>query len=215
MKKILCFILSAVLLVSLSACASVPGSSESRVEEKPSITESDAPATEQNEEAAEESPAEDTVDEGTDTAPNQNEVPADYAPDITFTTADRDGNEWTEEAFAGQELTMINFWEYWCHGCVEEMPDLNKLYEEYKDQGLLILGVYGSDNSSTEQDITDTIKNTGVTYPNLRYCQEFSIWLDDLLPVTVFLDKNGKVIGEPIIGSRSYEEWAEIIEELL
>lgn len=125
----------------------------------------------------------------------------------------RDGNEWTEKAFAGQKLTMINFWEPWCHGCVEEMPDLNKLYEGYKDQGLLILGVYGSDNSSTDQEISDTIQKTGTTYPNLLYCQEFSVWLDNLLPVTVFLDENGKGVGEPIIGSRSYEEWAEIIEE--
>lgn len=95
------------------------------------------------------------------------------------------------------------------------MPDLNKLYEGYKNQGLLILGVYGSDSSSIDQEISDTIQKTGATYPNLRYCQEFSTWLDDLLPVTVFLDENGKVVGDLIIGSRSYEEWAEIIEELL
>lgn len=87
------------------------------------------------------------------------------------------------------------------------MPDLNKLYEGYKDRGLLILGVYGSDKSSTDQEISDTIQKTGTTYPNLLYCQEFSVWLDDLLPVTVFLDENGKGVGEPIIGSRSYEEW--------
>ena len=215
MKKFICFILSAVLLVSLAACTSTPNSSESQIEEKPSVTESESHAIEQKEEPVEESSAVETVEEGTDTAFTQNEVPADYAPDITFTTVDRDGNEWTEKAFAGQKLTMINFWEPWCHNCVEEMPDLNKLYEEYKDKGFLILGVYGSDHSSIDNEIADTIKNTGVTYPNLRYCKEFSIWLEDLLPLTVFLDENGKVVGEPIIGSRSYEEWAEIIEGML
>lgn len=215
MKKMISFVLSAVLLVSLAACTSAPNSSEIQVEEKPLVTESESLATEQKEDSVEEGSAEEPVEEETNTDFNQNEIPEDYAPDITFTTTDREGNEWTEKAFAGQKLTMINFWEPWCHGCVEEMPDLNKLYEGYKDQGLLILGVYGSDNSSTDQEITDTIEKTGATYPNLRYCQEFSTWLDDLLPVTVFLDENGKVVGEPIIGSRSYEEWAEIVEEML
>lgn len=215
MKKMISFVLSAVLLVSLAACTSAPNSSEIQVEEKPLVTESESLATEQKEDSVEEGSAEEPVEEESNTDFNQNEIPADYTPDITFTTTDREGNEWTEKAFAGQKLTMINFWEPWCHGCVEEMPDLNKLYEGYKDQGLLILGVYGSDNSSTDQEITDTIEKTGATYPNLRYCQEFSTWLDDLLPVTVFLDENGKVVGEPIIGSRSYEEWAEIVEEML
>lgn len=215
MKKMISFILSTVLLVSLAACTSAPSSSENQVEEKPSVTKSESLATEQKENPVEEGSAEEPVEEETNTDFNQNEIPADYAPDITFTTTDREGNEWTEKAFASQKLTMINFWEPWCHGCVEEMPDLNKLYEGYKDQGLLILGVYGSDNSSTDQEITDTIEKTGATYPNLHYCQEFSTWLDDLLPVTVFLDENGKVVGEPIIGSRSYEEWAEIVEEML
>lgn len=213
MKKLNCFMLSAALLVGLTACTSAPSSSESQVQEKPYLIQSQGTAVER-EEPTEESSTQQPAKE-TNTALNQNEVPADYAPDITFTTTDRDGNEWTEKAFAGQKLTMINFWETWCHGCVEEMPDLNKLYQTYKDKGLLILGVYGSDNSSTDQEIADTIKNTGVTYPNLRYCQEFSTWLDDLLPVTVFVDENGKVVGEMVIGSRSYEQWAEIIEGLL
>lgn len=214
MKKLRFFLLSAALLLSLTACASLPSSLDSQATDKPAVTEPENTVTEQVEETVEEGTTTESTAE-METTPSQNEIPADYAPDITFTTVDRDGKEWTEKAFAGQKLTMINFWEPWCHGCVEEMPDLNKLYEEYKEQGLLILGVYGSDNSSTDQEISNTIQKTGATYPNLRYCQEFSTWLDDLLPVTVFLDENGKVVGELIIGSRSYEEWAKIIEELL
>lgn len=117
-EKIICFLLSAVLLVSLAACTSAPNRSENQVEENPSITKSDssATATEQKEEPVEESSTEEPVEKGTNTAFNQSEVPADYVPDIIFTTVDRDGNEWTEKAFASQKLTMINFWEPWCHG---------------------------------------------------------------------------------------------------
>lgn len=102
MKKIICLLLSAILLVSLAACTSAPNSSEIQIEEKSSVTESESMATEQKEDSVEEGSNEEIVEEETDTAFNQSEVPADYAPDITFSTVDRDGNEWTEKAFAGQ-----------------------------------------------------------------------------------------------------------------
>lgn len=64
MKKIICFLLSAVLLVSLAACTSAPNRSENQVEGNPSITKSDssATATEQKEEPVEESSTEEPVE---------------------------------------------------------------------------------------------------------------------------------------------------------
>ncbi len=150
------------------------------------------------------SPKEEVVDEN-----------VGHTSKVRFSTTDREGKEWTEKSLEGKKLTMINFWAPWCGPCVGEMPDLNKLYENYKDDGLLILGIYGVDNSSTDEEVAATIKDTGVTYPNLRYCPEFSALMTDYFPTTVFIDENGKILGEPVIGARSYDEWVEIIEEIL
>lgn len=216
MKKLLCALLCVICLVSLAACGSPAVSTESQQDKEPiSMSEPVQPnLTEGESTNVSEPKKEENIEASTPGLPTT-DVPDGYSPDITFTTTDRDGNEWTEKAFAGHKLTMINFWETWCHGCVEEMPDINKLYESYKDQGFLVLGVYGSDTTVKDEEVAETIKTTGVTYPNLRYCKEFSTLLNDMYPTTVFVDENGKIVGETIIGSRSYVEWVKIIEGLL
>lgn len=135
--------------------------------------------------------------------------------ELVFSTTDLEGNVWTEQNFAEYKLVMLNFWAPWCGPCVGEMPDLERLYQAYKDKGLLIVGVYGSDGMPDNPDIGTTIQSTGVTYPNLAYTGEFATMMSDYLPTTVFLDETGNLCGEQIIGAHSYAEWVQIIEALL
>ena len=140
-------------------------------------------------------------------------LPADWAPDISFTTVDADGNEWTDACFHEVQLTMINFWAYWCGPCCREMPDLQKLSEDYADKGLRLLGI---SYTEYEEDNVLTMADLGVTYPCLRYVEEFDSYLNTgYIPVTIFVDNNGKVVGEVYIGSNSYSGWAAIIDSLL
>ena len=141
------------------------------------------------------------------------ELPEDWKPDIRFTTLDEKGNEWTDACFRDAKLTMINFWAYWCGPCVGEMPDLQKLSEDYADRGLQILGI--SDVDYEEENIA-TMEYLGVTYPCLRYTADFDLYLNTgYIPDTIFVDSSGKVVSEVYIGSKSYEGWAAIIESLL
>ena len=168
---------------------------------------------------AEEPAQEETIPE----EPAQEETPpAEPAPEasgsgLSFTTTDRDGNTWDESVFTGHALTMINFWEPWCGPCVHEMPDLQKLQENYADRGLLILGVYSTDGM--ESDVDSVLKSSGVTYPILHYTEAFDRFQSGYVPTTIFVDREGNVLsgseGELYIGSNSYEAWAEIIEGLL
>lgn len=142
----------------------------------------------------------------------------DFAPDFTFKTTDRLGNEWTETAFAANKLTMINFWEPWCGPCVNEMPDLERLYEAYKDKGFQIIGVYSEPEMESEVD--GILKNSKISYPILNYTNEFDRFMTGYVPTTVFVDGNGHIIkmddgAESIVGSNTYEGWETIIKQYL
>ena len=61
---------------------------------------------------------------------------------FSFTTADRNGSEVSFEDYGAAKVIMFNMWEPWCGPCRSELPDLQKLYAKYKDDGLMIVGVY-------------------------------------------------------------------------
>ena len=148
-----------------------------------------------------------------ESAPEPAALPADWAPDISFTTVDLDGNTWTDACFAGHTLTILNLWGYWCRPCVGELPELEQISKDYADRGVQMLGVYLADDESGD---IKTVEEMGVTYPSLLYVEAFDPWLNTgYFPTTIFLDGNGKVLGEAYIGSRNYASWTAIIEELL
>ena len=136
---------------------------------------------------------------------------------LVFSTVDRGGETWDQSVFLSHKLTMINFWEPWCGPCVGEMADLQRLQDTYADRGLLILGVYQT--SGAEEDVDAVLSYTGVTYPILHYTQEFDAFQSGYVPTTIFVDGEGRVIGEGssalYIGSNSFEGWAAVVEDLL
>jgi thiol-disulfide isomerase/thioredoxin len=136
---------------------------------------------------------------------------------LVFSTVDRGGETWDQSVFLSHKLTMINFWEPWCGPCVGEMADLQRLQDTYADRGLLILGVYRTPDA--EEDVDAVLSYTGVTYPILHYTQEFDAFESGYVPTTIFVDGEGRVIGEGssalYIGSNSFEGWAAVVEDLL
>ena len=152
-------------------------------------------------------------------APNTTfETGADFTPDFTFSTTDRVGNVWDESVFANAEITMINFFEPWCSPCVGEMPDLEKLYENYKDQGFQIIGVYS--DTTMEYNVDQILKDCNTTYPILLYTSEFDQFDSGYVPTTIFVDSKGHVVRaygneELIVGSKTYEEWEAIVKKFL
>ena len=136
---------------------------------------------------------------------------------LVFSTVDRGGETWDQSVFLSHKLTMINFWEPWCGPCVGEMADLQRLQDTYADRGLLILGVYWTPDA--EEDVDAVLSYTGVTYPILHYTQEFDAFESGYVPTTIFVDGEGRLIGEGssalYIGSNSFEGWAAVVEDLL
>lgn len=144
------------------------------------------------------------------TAAPEKETAAESAP-VTFSTTDLEGNTWTEADLTGT-VVMINFWEYWCGPCVSEMPALQQLQEDYADQGLQILGVFSDDSDLAS--VEAVLETTGVTYPILRYCADFAPFQTGYVPTTIFLDAEGRLLTGAV-GAYSYDQWAEILGELM
>ena len=138
-------------------------------------------------------------------------------PQISFSVTDLSGNIITESVFAEHKVTMINFWEPWCSPCIHEMPDLELLYQAYKDDGLYIIGIYSStDMLSSVQKI---VKSAGTTYPIAEYSDAFSAYQTGHVPTTIFVDQKGQVMkvkgSNTLIGARSFTDWGVIVSDLL
>ena len=136
---------------------------------------------------------------------------------LVFSAEDRRGETRDQRVLLSHKLTMINFWEPWCGPCVGEMADLQRLQDTYAERGLLILGVYQT--ADAEEDVDAVLSQTGVTYPILHYTQEVDAVPSGYVPTTIFVDGEGRVIGEGssalYIGSNSVEGWAAVVEDLL
>ncbi|HAX68990.1 MAG TPA: TlpA disulfide reductase family protein [Anaerolineales bacterium] len=119
------------------------------------------------------------------------------APDFTLQTTS--GETYTLSDLKGNAV-LVNLWATWCPPCRAEMPAMQKLYEEYKDQGFVVLAV-----NSTVQDnpleIPPFLEEFGITFPVLldhtgdvtRAYQVRS------LPSTYFINRLG-IITEVVIG---------------
>ena len=77
-----------------------------------------------------------------------------------FTLTDLTGKSWTLSQLKGK-VVIVNFWATWCPPCRKEMPDLETIYEKYKDQGLVILGI----SDETVDKVQPFITEHKYTYP--------------------------------------------------
>lgn len=129
---------------------------------------------------------------------------------LDFETVDVEGNPVTTDIIKDAKVVMVNFWEPWCGPCVGEMPEIQKLYEKYKEQGFLVLGAYSEEN--TIESVKEIIAGTGVQYPIIQKDQSLAIFCGNYVPVTIFADGEGNVLTEePIIGAKTLDEWEEIL----
>jgi len=64
-----------------------------------------------------------------------------------------------------RKLVILNFWESWCGPCQMEMPDLQKLYAAHQNQGVILIGIYGS---SSDDSVKKIIQERSLTFPMVR-----------------------------------------------
>ena len=92
--------------------------------------------------------------------PNLQEM-TDHSPVPQFTLPNFEGEKVSLKDFRGK-LLMLNFWASWCVSCREEMPAMERLYQEFKSKGFVVLAVNVKDN---RKDALAFIKELKLTYP--------------------------------------------------
>ena len=124
-----------------------------------------------------------------------------------FETTDLDGNKVTsEELFAQNEVTMINYWGTWCGPCCNELGELGKIHKILQKKGCGIIGIV-NDATPDDQDVLDKAKGllmeNGVDYPNIIPCDDMKDILGEVVsyPTSFFVDKTGKILCMPIDGA--------------
>lgn len=129
-----------------------------------------------------------------------------------------DGENVTEEIFAQADLTMVNIWGTFCGPCIQEMPDLGELGREYEGTGFQIVGIITDVNKANDETAMQIVDETQADYThiiNSLDLQNNVLQYVSAVPTTVFIDREGNLVGDVYSGSRDKEAWGLIIEELL
>lgn len=144
---------------------------------------------------------------------------------IQFEAKDIYNKNVTDAVFKDAEVTMINIWGTFCGPCISEMPDLGILNKNYESKGLQIIGIVidsvnrkGRPDVKTIEAAKTIVEKTGADYLHIvpdKKLQNGIIQEVVFIPTTFFVDKNGNQISEIYTGSRSFEEWQEIIDSIL
>jgi len=126
-----------------------------------------------------------------------------------------DGKPANSENWRGKVL-VLNFWASWCPPCVEEMPALDRIAQEYASKNVLIVGI-GIDSPSK---IREFLQKTPVSYPIVLGGLEGSNLSKQMgntqgaLPYTVVINSKGKSIYTKL-GKISEEELKKAINSAL
>jgi peroxiredoxin len=115
--------------------------------------------------------------------------PGQTAPD--FTLKSDSGKNLRLSEFRGQ-VVLINFWASWCGPCRQEMPLLDKLYDQYRNTGFILLGVNVDENTENGNAMS---RRLGVRFPVLfdREQRVSRLYNLDAMPATLLIDRDGAV----------------------
>ncbi len=133
-------------------------------------------------------------------------------PGPDFSLPDLAGNPMTLSQLKGK-VVIINFFTVWCQPCRHEMPDLNAIYNENREKGLIVLGIC---LNADPKQLQVLVKQLKLDYPVLLGTDKVSKDYGDIVavPTTFILNKEGK-IAEKITGPRKKEEFLTMIKPLL
>jgi thiol-disulfide isomerase/thioredoxin len=142
-----------------------------------------------------------------------------------FMTQDLEGDSINDDYLSAYQLNMINIWATYCNPCLMEMPDLGKLNRDYHEHGFQIVGILTDaqdaslniidDKLSLAREIVD--KTAADYFHILPSADMINAFLAQVtaIPCTFFLTGEGEIVGSVYYGSRSYNDWEQIIVPLL
>lgn len=125
------------------------------------------------------------------------------------------GEDISSDVFKESKLTVVNVWGSWCGPCVQEIPELQKLYESMKDKDVNVIGL--AQDAGTDLDaVKEIIDKNKVTYQNIvpEGATEDFVMSIMAFPTTFFVDSDRNIVGV-IQGNRNLEAFTAAVEGVL
>ena len=141
----------------------------------------------------------------------------------SFEGKDLDGNEVkSDELFSANAVTVVNFWFTTCSPCVGELGDLDALNKELAEKGGALIGINAFTLDGDEAAISeakDVLAKKGAAYQNVYFDSdgEAGKFTANIFayPTTYVIDRNGNIVGEPIVGAITEQKQAETLQKLI
>ncbi|WP_417417145.1 TlpA family protein disulfide reductase [Hominenteromicrobium sp.] len=141
----------------------------------------------------------------------------------TFEGKDLDGNTVkSDELFSANAVTVVNFWFTTCNPCVGELSELDALNKELAEKGGSLIGVNTFTLDGDEAAISeakDVLAKKGATYQNVYFNSdgEAGKFTTNIFayPTTYVVDRNGNIVGDPIVGAITEKNQAETLQKLI
>lgn len=164
--------------------------------------------------------------EGDMSVPAENGKPkenSDLMKFPSFEGKDLDGNEAKSSTlFAGNTVTVVNFWFTTCSPCVGELSDLEALNKSLSEKGGEVVGINSftlDGNKTAISEAKDVLTKKGASYKNIWFesnseAGKFTSGLYSY-PITYVVDKNGNIVGDPITGAITGKKQSEKLNELI
>lgn len=132
-----------------------------------------------------------------------------------FEALDLYGNTVTNEMFSEYPVTMVNIWGTFCGPCIREMPDLAALHNEMKEMNTNLVGILVDVSENENKDLAiDITEGNGASFVNIIPDDQLIGYLSQnipAVPTTIFIDSEGNIIGEPVVGARGKDDYKDIL----
>ena len=137
-----------------------------------------------------------------------------------FEGKDLDGNTVkSDELFSGNAVTVVNFWFTTCNPCVGELSELDALNKELAKKGGALIGVNTftlDGDKAAISDAKDVLAKKGATYQNIYFGSGGDVgkFVENVFayPTTYVVDRNGNIVGDPIVGAVTGKTQAEALQ---
>ena len=140
-----------------------------------------------------------------------------------FEGKDLDGNTVkSDELFSANAVTVVNFWFTTCNPCVGELSELDALNKELAEKGGALIGVNTftlDGDKAAIADAKDVLAKKGATYQNIYFGSggDAGKFVENVFayPTTYVVDRNGNIVGDPIVGAVTEKKQAETLQKLI
>jgi thiol-disulfide isomerase/thioredoxin len=120
--------------------------------------------------------------------------------------------------FASNKITMVNIWGTFCGPCIDEMPDLAAMSKDMPEGSAIVGLICDAMDNETITRAKEIVAETGVEYQNIIPDKTLFDYIADnisAVPTTLFIDAEGKIVGDAVIGSQEAKEYIDAIQSRL